>query len=121
MADSILAAVIRPTVTRVRRNTASITSRMIEIGNDHSVFYGVAADDPARRDFEIEDGVARRRELVHQFFGRGAVIENAFIALFENHHAAALDALIVGADGGGHEIGEGDVGDEAAALVYLQP
>ena len=52
--------------------------------------------------------------------GRGAAIENARIAFFEDHHAAAFDALVARVDGSGHEVRESDVGDEAAALLHLQ-
>ncbi len=50
----------------------------------------------------------------------GAAVEGALVGLFENDDATALDARIVGVDGGGDEVGEGDAGDEAAALVDLQ-
>jgi len=49
------------------------------------------------------------------------VVEYALVGLFQDHEATALDARVVGVDCGGDEVGEGDVGDEAATLVHLQP
>ena len=69
---------------------------------------------------QAEDRVARGGELVDQFAGGRAAVEGAGVGLFEDHHAGALDARIVGFDGGGHEVGEPHVGDEAAALLDLE-
>ncbi len=67
-----------------------------------------------------EDGIAGGGKLVDQLAGGRAAIEVAGVGLFQDHHAAALDARIVGIHGGGHEVGEAHVGDEAAALFHLQ-
>src|SRR6476646_6940022 len=56
-----------------------------------------------------------------ELLGRRAVVEDAFVAFFENDHATALDARIVGPDRSRNEIRKGDVGNEPAALVHLQP
>ena len=48
-----------------------------------------------------------------------ATIKDAGVALFQDDHATTLDAFVTGVHGGGHEIGESDVGDEAAALFHL--
>ena len=93
---------------------------VVEVGDDHAVLDGVAAHDAAGGNLEAEDGVAGGGELVHQLFGWGAAVEDALVGLFQNHHATALDARVVGVDRGGDKVGEGDVGDEAAALVHLQ-
>ena len=95
-------------------------SRVVEVGHDHAVLHGVSADDAAGRHFEIENGIAGGRELVHELFGRGAAIERARVSLFQNHHATALDARVVGVHRGGDKVGEGNAGNEAAALVNLQ-
>ena len=92
---------------------------MVEVGNDDAVLDGVSAHDAVGRHFQAENGVAGRGELLNQFFGWGSVVESALVGFFEDHHATALDARVVGGDGGGGEVGEGDVGDEAAALFYL--
>ena len=42
------------------------------------------------------------------------------VGLFQDDHAGALDARVVRFHGGGHEVGETHVGDEAAALFHLQ-
>ena len=94
---------------------------VVEVGDDDAVLDGVAADDAAGGNLQIEDGIAGGGKLVNQLFGGGAAIEDAFVGLFEDDDATALDARIVGVDGGGDEVGEGDVGDEAAALVDLEP
>ena len=46
--------------------------------------------------------------------------QSAGVGFFEDDHATALDARVVGIDGGGDDVGEAHVGDEAAALVDLQ-
>ena len=94
---------------------------VVEVGDDDAVLDGVSAHDAAGRNLQVEDGIAGGGELVNQLLGRGSAVEDALVALFQNHHATALDARVVGVDGGGDEVGEGDVGDEAAALVHLQP
>ena len=57
---------------------------------------------------------------MHQLFGSGAAIERARVSLFQNHHATALDARVVGVHRGGNKIGERNAGNEAAALVHLE-
>src|SRR6185312_17219005 len=47
-------------------------------------------------------------------------IENSRITFFENHHAAALDSLVIRIDCSRHEVGESDIGNEAPALLHLQ-
>ena len=69
---------------------------VVEVGNDHAVLHRVSADDAAGRDLQIEDGIAGGRKLMHQLFGGGAAVEGALVGLFENHHATALDARVVG-------------------------
>src|SRR5208337_3361455 len=64
--------------------------------------------------------IAGRRKLVDHFSGWRAAIEDAGIGLFQNYDATALDPVIPGIDRRGDEIGEADVGDEAAALLHLQ-
>ena len=115
-----MAAVIRPTVHARAAEDGLDDFAVVEVGDDDAVLDGVAADDAAGRDLQIEDGIAGGRELVDELLGRGAAIEDALVGFFEDHDATALDARIVGVDGGGDEVGEGDVGDEAAALVHLQ-
>jgi hypothetical protein len=58
---------------------------------------------------------------VNEFLRGRAVIERAFVSLFEDHHATALDARIVRCNRRRGEIGKGDVGDEPAPFLYLQP
>ncbi len=82
---------------------------VVEVGNDDAVFDGVSADDAAGRDKEIEDWVAGGRKLMHKFFGGGAAVEGARVGFFEDDDATALDAGIVRVDGGGDEVGEGNV------------
>ena len=115
-----MAEVMRPTVTRVRRNTASMTSPWLTVRHDDAVLDRVAADDAAGRDLQAEDRIARRRELVHQLEGRRAAVEHARVPLLQDDHAAALDALVGAIDRGRHEVGEVHVRDEPAALVDLQ-
>ena len=69
---------------------------------------------------QAEDRVAGRGQLVDQLARGRAAVEGAGVGFLQNDHAAALDARVVGVDGGGDEIGEAHVGDEAAALVDLQ-
>ena len=94
---------------------------MVEVGNNHAVLHRVAAHNAAGRHAQIEDRIACRRKLVHKFFGRCSAIVGAFVRLFQNHHAAALDALVIGADRSGYKIGKGNAGDKTAALIHLQP
>ena len=49
------------------------------------------------------------------------MVEGALVGIFQDHHATALDAWVVGGNRSGNEVGEGDVGDEAASLLHLQP
>ena len=93
---------------------------MAVVGDDDAVLDRVAADDAAGRDVQAEDRVARRGELVDHLLGRRAAVVEARVGLLQDDHAAALDARVVGVDGGGDEVGETHVGDEAAALVDLQ-
>src|SRR5271166_2632318 len=58
---------------------------------------------------------------MNELLGRGSAVEGALIAVLENDHATALDARVVGVHRGGDKVGEGDVGDEASALVDLEP
>jgi hypothetical protein len=88
--------------------------------HDDAVLDGVAADDAARGHGEGEGGIVGGRELVHQLAGGRPAVEHAGIALLEHHHAGALDARVVGIDGGRDEVGERHVGDEAAALVDVE-
>src|ERR1039458_10102897 len=94
---------------------------VVVVGNDDVVLHGVSADDAAGGNFEAEDGVARGGKLVDQLFGRRTAVECAFVGVLENDDATAFDARVVGVDRCGDEVGEDDVGDEAAALFYLQP
>ena len=94
---------------------------VVVVGDDDAVLDGVAAHDAAGGNLEVEDGVAGGGELVDELFGGGSAVEGAFVGVFEDDDATALDARVVRVDGGGDEVGEGDVGDEAAALVDLQP
>ena len=55
-----------------------------------------------------------------EFLGRRPAIENARIALFQNHHAGALNPRITRIHGRRNEIGEAHVGDEPAALGHFQ-
>ena len=55
-----------------------------------------------------------------ELLGGRAAVEDAGIAFLQNDHATALDARVVGIHGGGDDVGEAHVGDEAAALVHLQ-
>src|SRR5579863_8952822 len=64
---------------------------VIEVGNDDTVLHRVSAHHAAGRDSEVEDGVARRRKLMNELLSRRAVIEGAFVSLFENDDATALD------------------------------
>ncbi len=57
---------------------------------------------------------------MHQLAGGRAAVEEAWVGLFQNDHAGALDARVVGIDRRGDEVGEAHVGDKAAALVHLQ-
>ncbi len=54
------------------------------------------------------------------FLGGCATIEDAWITLFQNDHAASLDSFIARVDGGGHKVREANVGDEPAALFHLE-
>ena len=72
-------------------------------------------------DPQVEDRIARRRKLVHQFLGRRPAVEGALVGLFQNHHATAFDARIVGVHGRCDKVGKRDARDEPAALVHLQP
>ena len=56
---------------------------------------------------------------MHQLAGRGAVVKDAGVGLFKDHDAAGLDARVGGVYGGGNEVGEAHVGDEATALFDL--
>src|SRR5512146_229380 len=64
------------------------------VRNDASVLDGVATHDAAGRNLQAEDRVVRGRELVHHLAGCGTAIEDAFVAFFEDHDGAALDALV---------------------------
>ena len=93
---------------------------VVVVGDDDAVLDGVSADDAVGWNLEVEDGVAGGGELMNQLFGGGSAIEGAGVAFFEDDDATALDAGIFRHDGGGDEVGEGDVGNEASALVDLQ-
>ena len=80
----------------------------------------IAADDPAGGHFQVENRIVGGRKLVDQFLGGRAAVPNSRIAFLQNHHATALESGVVGLDGGGDDIGETHVRDEAAALVHLQ-
>src|ERR1051326_6784070 len=88
--------------------------------NNDAVLHIVTANDAARRHAQVEYRVAGRGELVDHLARRRAAVEDAGIAFFQNHHAAALDTFVVGIDGRSHEVGETDVSDEASALFDLQ-
>ena len=88
--------------------------------DDHAILDRIAADDPAGRHFEAEDRVAGGGKLVHQFARGRAAVEGAGVGLFQDDHAGALDARVVGFHRRRDEVGEPHVGDEAAALLHLQ-
>ena len=90
------------------------------IRDDDAVLDRVPADDAAGRHLEIEDGIVRRGKLVDEFLRRRAAVPNAGVAFLEDDHATALDAFVVRIHGGGDDVGETHVGDEAPALVHLQ-
>ena len=90
------------------------------IGDDHAVLHGVAADDAAGRHLEAENRVSGRGKLVDHLARRHAAVIDAGVGFLEDHDAAAFDARIGAVDGGGREVGEAHVGDEAGALVYLE-
>ncbi len=94
---------------------------VVPVGDDDAVLHGVAAHDAAGRHLQVEDGVAGGGKLVNQLLGRSPMVEDALVGLLQDDDATAFDALVVADHGGGDEVGEGDVGDEAAALVDLQP
>src|SRR5262245_9764169 len=93
---------------------------VVVAGDDDAVLDGVAADDAAGGDAQAEDRVAGGGELVDQLAGGGAAVKEAWIGVFQDDHAAALKAGVGGVDGGGDEIGEIHVSDEAAALLDLE-
>ena len=89
-------------------------------GNDHAVFDRIAADNPAGGHPQIERRIVGGRKLVHEFFRRSAAVPRAGIAFLEDHHATALDALVIGVHGGGDDVGEAHVRDETSAFLHLQ-
>ncbi|OQC30369.1 MAG: hypothetical protein BWX70_01215 [Verrucomicrobia bacterium ADurb.Bin070] len=91
-----------------------------QVGHDHAVLDGVAADDAAGRDVETEDRVVGVGELVDHLEGRRTAVEDARVGLLENHHAGGLDARIAGVNRGGEHVGDGHVGQESAALLDVQ-
>src|ERR1039458_10134348 len=94
---------------------------MVVIRNDDAVLHRVSTNNAAGRNLQVEDGVACGRKLVYQFLGGGSVVECALVGFFQNHNATALDARVVGGHGGGDEIRKRNIGNEPAALIYLQP
>ena len=88
--------------------------------DNHTIFHVIAANDAARGHSQIENRIARRRELVNHLPRRSAAVVSPRVALFENDNAAALDALVARVHRRRNEIGEPDIGDEAAALFHLQ-
>ena len=93
---------------------------MGEVRNDLAVLHGVSAHNAAGRNLQAEDRIAGGRELMHQLLRRRAAIERSLVALFQNHNAASLDALIAGIHRRGDKVGEGNIGDKASALLHLQ-
>ena len=89
-------------------------------GDDLAVHNLVSAHDARGRDAELEHRIGRGRELMDEFLGWRTAVENARIPLFEDHHAGALEARVVGIHRGGDEVCEAHVGDEPAALAHLQ-
>ena len=84
-----------PTGTRVRRNTASMISLWLKLGTmtpSFSVYPPTIRLAGTRR---LKTGVASGRKLMDELFGCGAAIERALVGLFQNHDAAALNALVV--------------------------
>src|SRR5579859_7228343 len=55
-----------------------------------------------------------------KLLGGRCIIESTGIGFFENDDATAFDARVFRHDGGGDEVGEGDAGDKASALVDLE-
>ena len=91
-----------------------------QVGHDHAVLDGVAADDAVGRDVEAEDRVVGVGELVDHLEGRRAAVEDARVSLLENHHAGGFDARVTGVHRGGEHVGDGHVGQEATALLDVQ-
>jgi hypothetical protein len=88
--------------------------------DQNALFNVVATYDAARRDAQIEDRIPSRRQLVNHLSRGRPAVEDAGITFFENDHATALDAWVARVHRSGNEIGESDVGDEAAPLLHLQ-
>ena len=88
--------------------------------NQNSIFNVVATDDPAGRDAQVEDRIAGGRQLMNHFSRHRPAVKNAGIALFENHHATALDALVAGIHRRRNKIRKADIGNETAALFHLK-
>ena len=57
---------------------------------------------------------------MHHLVRGGAAVEDAGVGIFDDDHAARLDARVGGIDGDGGEVGEAHVGDEPGALVDVE-
>src|SRR5208337_1306279 len=90
------------------------------VRDDDPVLDRVTADDAAGGHFQVEDRIIRRRKLVDELLGGCATVPNPGVAFFQDDHATAFEAGIIRIHGGGNDVGEAHVGDEAPPLVHLQ-
>src|SRR5208283_4402993 len=86
----------------------------------HAVLNIVSTHNAAGGHTQIENRIAGRGELVNHLLRSRAAVKRTRVALFQDNHATTLDALIARIHGGSDEVRKADVGDETAALFYLQ-
>ena len=91
------------------------------VGDDDAVLDGVAADNAAGRDTQVEDAGRRSRRA-----GGPASLVGVPRSKVPGSPSSRMTMQVplmrrvVGINGGGDEVGEAHVGDEAAALFHLQ-
>ena len=91
--------------------------RVAETRHDPPFHDVIAAHDARGGHHHVDHRIARVGELMDELLRLRATVELAGIGGLDNDHAAALDAVVAGVGGNGDVVADGDVRDEASALL----